>query len=402
MGIGSSIFNSYAGQTTSVCTAPINPSLNAILSDPNIPTVSQVSTIQNTAVSPSSNMINASITSGLGPAGSNITNYPQLTSASPYLGTTSSNSLYQSVINSNNGPTQPGSNIINSLLPLPGGSNSGSNNGYGVGGNISQIVSNSYGSNTNPLLQAPASNQSILNSMVTAGGGAPLSSITDPTTAISNWLNQNAPNGNVTNSGNTGSVPDLNLTPAQLCATLQSSIRSNEFVYFYTMPEITETGTVDWKSMQMVQAPGEILSYGGTKSRTFNITVKFVSRTSVDAGINGFFVQLLRSWKEPYFGASNTKLLGAPPPILYFTAFTNPNNTMSINYNKIPVVLEHLSITYSGDSDFIRSVNPATKAVGDPWPVIMNVTIGLKEAHAPTNFLNFDLSKYKMGQLPGF
>jgi hypothetical protein len=207
--------------------------------------------------------------------------------------------------------------------------------------------------------------------------------------------------GNTTASNAT---PNLNIPDSQLCASLVSSINSKEYVYFYTMPSITEAGSVIWKTMEMVQAPGGILSYGGTKSRTFTLAIKFVSRTSNEAGINAYFLQMLRGWKMPYFGSSNKKLLGAPPPVLYFTAFSDASSrpTYVSNYNKIPVVIESVSPVYDGDSDFIRTICPVTGKQGDPFPVIMKVNVVLKEAHAPIEYLTFNLTQYRLGNLAGF
>lgn len=219
------------------------------------------------------------------------------------------------------------------------------------------------------------------------GGSSPLSNVFSNTTA---------------QSSNT--TPNLNIPGSALCASLVSSINSKEYVYLYTMPSITEAGSVIWKTMEMVQAPGGILSYGGTKSRTFTLSIKFVSRTSTEAGINAYFLQMLRGWRMPYFGSSNKKLLGAPPPVLYFTAFSDSSArpTYVSNYNKIPVVVESVSPIYDGDSDFIRTICPISGKQGDPFPVVMKVSVTLKEAHAPIEYLHFNLQQYRQGNLAGF
>jgi hypothetical protein len=88
--------------------------------------------------------------------------------------------------------------------------------------------------------------------------------------------------------------------------------------------------------------------------------------------------------------------LGAPPAILYFSAYSSGNDGNLTNLNKIPVVIQNLSISYPSDVDFIPTMSL------EPMPTIMSISISLVETHAPIEYNNFSLMQYKEGILPRF
>jgi hypothetical protein len=207
-------------------------------------------------------------------------------------------------------------------------------------------------------------------------------------------------------------------------------------VIFEVTPSFSESGTVEYNSVQPIHMPGGIQTYKYTSSRTFSITAHLISRNTADALKNMKYLQALRAWRYPYFGNSGTtnqtnagssigqmdgpnslvgqqvsgstssgELLGAPPEVLYLYAYSTSANdgrgNGGVNINRVPVVLSSLTINYPEDVDYLPvSVTPSTTT--EPFPVKMDVQITLLEAHSPNEFQGFSLQSYKTGNLPNF
>ena len=207
-------------------------------------------------------------------------------------------------------------------------------------------------------------------------------------------------------------------------------------VIFETTPSFTESGSVEYSSVQPVHMPGSVQTYKYTHARTFSITARLISRNSNDALRNMKYLQTLRSWRYPFFGqsgtnikqsptnksnnainrirnsissgANGTELLGAPPEVLFLYAYstaandardlTNGNN---VNINRVPVVLTSLNITYPDDVEYIP-VDTKINNKTEPFPIRMEVSITLTESHSPVEFERFDLMAYKTGNLKNF
>lgn len=193
-------------------------------------------------------------------------------------------------------------------------------------------------------------------------------------------------------------------------------------------PMVSESQAVNYKQFDPVHAPGSILSYVNTPSRTFTMTdVKLISRTPQEADNTIRRINLLRSWTKPVFGRytvpktgpdnkvtyqsqttldsadpnaayylSNTDVLGAPPKVLEFTAYSSNDRSRYGNINGIPVVITNLNISYPNDVDYIPSSS------GTPVPIMMSVDISLTETHAPIEYANFSIADYRDGKMLRF
>jgi len=231
---------------------------------------------------------------------------------------------------------------------------------------------------------------------------------------------------------------------------LVSALAGGDTVYFDTTPTVSESGGVEYSSVSLVHMPGEIQVYKGTKSRTFGINAKLISRTSHEASDNIGKLQTLQSWRLPFFGAnsstvvdpqtrggtqktktqtnqdgntpgstvssmtnaeinrksilkaSSSELLGAPPEILFLYAYSSSqdDNRGNLNYylniNRIPVVMTELSITYPDDVDYIPTLG------GQPFPTRMEISVNLIETHSPREYEQFSLQMFKLGELKNF
>jgi len=229
---------------------------------------------------------------------------------------------------------------------------------------------------------------------------------------------------------------------------LTAASRGGKTVSFDASPTVSENRSVNYGSLDPLHAPGQIQVYKNTASRTFQISdVKLISRTIQEADRNLAKLWTLRAWCMPRFGNSTTledgqrqarsrreqggydpyrpqsdneedleryygtELLGAPPPVLYLSAYSrnvgsetkqnksgNTSNIWNVSQhiNRVPVVIQQLTIPYPNDMDYITTSN------GVPMPLIMNIDIALIETHSPNSYEGFNLDAYKKGILQGF
>lgn len=209
-------------------------------------------------------------------------------------------------------------------------------------------------------------------------------------------------------------------------------------IAFDVVPDVNETRSVEYKSMNPIHMPGTIYAYGHTASRLFGINnARLISRTPEEAAYNLAKLNLLRSWTMPYFGQADDDLIGQPPDVLGFWAFAvgpsgdaigNGQNVetpgvraagteerqRATHLHNIPTVIHNLQITYPSDIDYIptaeQSFNFGTGsrqfsvdiAAGVPMPTIMTTDIQLYETHSPRQFNQFNLEDYRAGRLTNF
>lgn len=169
------------------------------------------------------------------------------------------------------------------------------------------------------------------------------------------------------------------------------SKQTGEVVVFYVSPNINESRSVSYETISPVHHPGSIQVYKTTNARNFNVNGKLVSRTRKEATQNMIYMNLLRSWTMPYYGkgtANNPETmdkLGAPPDILNFRAYGR------YNLENIPVILTSYSWTYPDNVDYLPTLS------GDPFPVMVDLSLMMVETYSPDQFENFDLTSYKLG-----
>lgn len=229
---------------------------------------------------------------------------------------------------------------------------------------------------------------------------------------------------------------------------LTPKIRTDEFdrpVVFEVTPDITENRVVNYKTMEPVHMPGAIHVYNNTSSRSYSVTnIKLISRSPEEATLNLARLNLLRSWTMPRFGRDSStlvyskaatgllqeykqytqerypyegeekksenegrvlkqrsvelvgyeELMGAPPPIVFLTAYAN--STQRGNIYKIPTVITNLTIPYPSEVDYISTLG------GQPFPTIMTIDIQMTEVHSAREYEQFSLNKYRAGDLSGF
>jgi len=209
--------------------------------------------------------------------------------------------------------------------------------------------------------------------------------------------------------------------------SLSNSTNPTELVIFSTTPDLIETRNVNYKNVDLTHSPGQILAYGNTASRNFNLSnIKLISRTSKEAALNLRRIWMLRSWTMPTFGKSTlsdpqrqnrdqfladassvdinstdfgVEERGSPPAVLLLSAYSNNKRfgQSDGHINRVPVVITNMSIPYPSDVDYI----PA-EGSGTPMPSILTIDMTLQETHSPIEYETFSLSDFKAGKLKGF
>lgn len=90
-------------------------------------------------------------------------------------------------------------------------------------------------------------------------------------------------------------------------ATGDNRFRTQQVIFINT-PQFSESGGVDYTPVMPIHMPGAIQVYKNTQARNFSISHKFISRTQQEASDNMESVQLLRSWRFPFFGIGSSTL----------------------------------------------------------------------------------------------
>lgn len=229
--------------------------------------------------------------------------------------------------------------------------------------------------------------------------------------------------------------------------TLRNSVSPSQVVSFAATPDLNETRNVNYKTIDPIHAPGQILAYGSTSSRNFNLSsVKLISRTPEEAALNLQHLWMLRSWGMPDFGLDqlteeereNREIIqewrargksedavrskqdrleqnyggfgktnrGAPPAVLLLSAYSRESmrgptpggrNSEAGHINRVPVVITNMSVQYPSDQDYIPAAGSNV-----PMPMILPIDMTLMETHSPREYEKFSLSAFKRGALAGF
>lgn len=165
-------------------------------------------------------------------------------------------------------------------------------------------------------------------------------------------------------------------------------------VTFDVMPTISESRQATYDTFTPLHHPGEILKFKSTSARSWTVTAKLTARNSEEASKNLIIVNTIRSWVMPFYGkgtmnaGETSKYLGAPPPILTLQAYGEQM------IGPVKCIMEMYDWRWPNDVDYIKT------NTGVPFPVVLDLTLTLKESWSPAEYSGFDLIKYRNGRLP--
>lgn len=175
-------------------------------------------------------------------------------------------------------------------------------------------------------------------------------------------------------------------------------VDASEIIILDAMPTIDESRSASYDPVNIIHHPGEILKYRSTSSRTWGIQTRLISRTPAEAAKNLKYINLIRSWVMPYHGLGTANALGqnqgsklgAPPPIITLQGYGDKM------IGPISCVLESYNWSWPNDVDYIK-----TAGDGVPFPVIVSISLSLKEALSPAEYSGFNIFAYREGLLGG-
>jgi hypothetical protein len=174
----------------------------------------------------------------------------------------------------------------------------------------------------------------------------------------------------------------------------------NETIVFEAMPTISENRNVAYDEFTPLHHPGDILKYKSTSARSWSISAKLISRNTEEATKNLKIINTIRAWAMPFYGVgterdkSTSQYLGGPPPILTLSAYGK------MMVGPISCVLESYSWEFPNSIDYLPAYPDGPNTVPTPFPVILSVSLNLKESLSPAEYSGFDLIKFKNGELP--
>ena len=161
------------------------------------------------------------------------------------------------------------------------------------------------------------------------------------------------------------------------------------------MPTISESRSVNYEPFSPIHHPGEIMKYRSTSGRKWGIQGRFIARNQQEATLNQIYLNVIRAWTMPFYGNGTDsdeelkRYLGAPPPILTLSAYG------SKNISGVKCVLTNYDVSWPNDVDYLPTID------GEPFPVIINISLSLEETWSPSEFSGFDLRKFYAGDLSG-
>lgn len=143
---------------------------------------------------------------------------------------------------------------------------------------------------------------------------------------------------------------DLNQSQPSILSILRTT---NGMVWNYT-PTIRETRQVNYESQQPVHTNSGYNNYRNTSNTTLSVSGEFYAGTGSEAMYLLACITFLRSVTLMDFGRQTAQnhnpdfgVLGAPPPILLFSAYGR------YMYNDIPVVVKSVSFDFADDVDMV-------------------------------------------------
>ena len=179
-----------------------------------------------------------------------------------------------------------------------------------------------------------------------------------------------------------------NLTPNS-GITSQETIRliargqsdsEREGVRFLATPNIDVNSQATYSEIADIRQAASILIYVGSPGRVIGLNGRLISRTVEEADLNFIYLNRLRAWRMPVRDRDST------PEILRLWGYNKI-------FRGIPVVIQSLSETWSDEYDTITASN------GAHIPIILPITLSLKEAQNKDELKNFKYEDFKNGTL---
>jgi hypothetical protein len=184
---------------------------------------------------------------------------------------------------------------------------------------------------------------------------------------------------------------------------------------------------VDYTQYSLPQTNFDYFAYARRASPTLSITAMYTAQDIEEAKYMLSVIHFLRTVTMSYYGTSNMKKRGIPPPTLLFSAYG------PYMYERVPVLIRNVSFGLEQDVDYVpaaadadafykglanKSPEPAMSGLDGPdvspagleatgfekrisqsyVPAVLNIFLDVVYAPVPSTYRdNFDLDKFRDG-----
>lgn len=161
-------------------------------------------------------------------------------------------------------------------------------------------------------------------------------------------------------------------------------------IFPYT-PTIQIQQTVSYSQYDLVHSNFIPKAYVNTPPPTIQITASFYQQSQLDITYLAGVLHFLKVATKMVFG--NGDGLGAPPPVLDFSAYGN------MNFNRVPVLVGGYTTTYPDDVDFVEGADVNGQTV--QFPSVMTIALDLLPHYSSGKSGTYKHTEFIKGKLYG-
>lgn len=142
-----------------------------------------------------------------------------------------------------------------------------------------------------------------------------------------------------------------------------------KIIFDVSPSSLSESRGANYDQWNLVHLPTDLYAYRNTSSRSWEVQAVLVSRSGKEAVKNSKILNTVRFWVLPDFAKT-----GAPPPILRFSAYGDPN------IEKVTCILRNYSWNYPSDVDYVFADDKSP--VDHKMPIIGTLSLSLLEIYS--------------------
>lgn len=183
---------------------------------------------------------------------------------------------------------------------------------------------------------------------------------------------------------------------------------TNGVLFPYT-PEITSGYVADYDPTAFVHSIYGYNAYIRSYPKSIEIKAEFTAQTNNEAIYLLAVLHFFRAVTKSYFGVSQYKKAGTPPPVLLF------NYMGDYQFNNVPVIIKSFDYVYPADINYVAVNTGTTDGYGSDYgvslpigknggytlvPTHTSISLTLDTQYTPVDLRNnFDLDAFRSGTL---
>lgn len=174
-------------------------------------------------------------------------------------------------------------------------------------------------------------------------------------------------------------------------SNILSILHDTDGVLFPYTPSVSIEQSVDYKSIDLTHANGDIYAYSRTPSVTINITGKFTVQNQREGKYLVAVIHFLRTVSKMNFGELAGDKAGLPPPILRFSGYGQ------YMWDDVRCVLKTHSYSLEDSVDY---VNVTIGSTVTRVPSLLTISVSLGVQQTPSKMRKeFNLEEFRTGKL---